>query len=373
MRTIIQDLPLSLTIFLFCVSAVLVWLSGVRLSKYADKIIEKTGTSEIFIGTLGLATITSLPEVATTLSASLANNADLAINNLLGSISLQITILAIGDALIGYTSLSGILENPVSRLQAICLTFLLSLTAIAILYSDFAIFHVGFWSIILFIFYVGLFYLVSYFKGIRWWLTEPEERESIGKVKAIVSERLAEREQTVQSEEKPSENKVKVSLFSMLSTKVGFFSLLAAVAVLFGGYIIATSADIIANKTGLGSGFMGFFFIGLTTSLPELSTTIVAIKLKRYRMAFSNIFGTNLLNIGLILVADIFFFDGPVLNEVSNFAAVAAMLGIMLTSIYQVGLTLKFKKTFFRLGFDSLLVVLFYIAGAIILFNMRSM
>ena len=89
-------------------------------------------------------------------------------------------------------------------------------------------------------------------------------------------------------------------------------------------------------------------------------------------MAFSNIFGTNILNVGLVLLADLFHTEGPALDEVSNFAAVGAILGIMLTCIYQIGLLIRFKKTFFRLGFDSLLVVLFYIAGAIILFTLRN-
>ena len=206
----------------------------------------------------------------------------------------------------------------------------------------------------------------------KWWLTEPEERQSIGKVKAIVSERIAEKEENDEKEEDDADNKEKEKASKVLMSKLGFFFLLAAIGVLAGGYFVANSADIIAEKTGMASSFMGFFFVGLTTSLPELSTTISAAKLKRYRMAFSNIFGTNLLNVGLVLLADLLYIKGPVLDEVGNFAAAGAILGILLTSIYQIGLTIKFKKTFFRLGFDSILVVLFYIIGAIILFNMRS-
>jgi cation:H+ antiporter len=60
--------------------------------------------------------------------------------------------------------ISGLLDNPVSRLQAICLSFLLAVAVIAILYKDFAIFHIGVWSVVLFAFYVGLFYIINYFK-----------------------------------------------------------------------------------------------------------------------------------------------------------------------------------------------------------------
>ncbi len=347
----------------------LVWGAGVKLSKYADEIIDKTGISEVFIGTLGLAVITSLPEVATTISATLANNVSLAINNLFGSIALQVLVLAVADAFIKGTSLSGSLENPVSRFQAICLSFLLSAAAIAILYEDIAIFHVGLWSVVLFCLYLALFYLINYFKRMKWWLTEPEERESIGKVKAIVSKRMEEiKEDDTEEEGDSGEEK----LSDVVMSKLGLFFLLSAMGILAGGYFVANSADVIAERTGIGSSFMGYFFVGLTTSLPELSTTISAAKLKRYRMAFSNIFGTNLLNVGLVLLADLLYLEGPALDEVGNFAAAGAVLGILLTSLYQIGLTIKYKKTFFRLGFDSILVIIFYIIGATILFNMRQ-
>lgn len=351
----------------------LVWGAGVKLSKYADEIIDKTGVSEVFIGTLGLAVITSLPEVATTVSATLANNVSLAINNLFGSIALQVLVLAVADAFIKETSLSGSLENPVSRFQAICLSFLLSAAAIAILYEDVAIFHVGLWSVVLFCLYLALFYIINYFKRMKWWLTEPEERESIGKVKAVVSKRLEEiKEEREENDNEEEGDKGEEKLSDVVMSKLGLFFLLSAIGILVGGYFVANSADVIAERTGIGSSFMGYFFVGLTTSLPELSTTISAAKLKRYRMAFSNIFGTNLLNVGLVLLADLIFLEGPALDEVGSFAAAGAVLGILLTSLYQIGLTIQYKKTFFRLGIDSILVVIFYIIGATILFNMRQ-
>ena len=78
MGNFIQNLSLAWITAIFCLAAVLVWWSGVRLSNLADRIIGKTGISEVFIGSLGFAVITSLPEVATTVSATLLDNVDLA-------------------------------------------------------------------------------------------------------------------------------------------------------------------------------------------------------------------------------------------------------------------------------------------------------
>jgi cation:H+ antiporter len=203
----------------------------------------------------------------------------------------------------------------------------------------------------------------------KWWLTEPKERESIGKVKSIVSKRIEEIEE---EKDDAADDHEQLKMYHVLMTKLGLFFLLSAIGILVGGYFVANTADVIAEKIGLGSNFVGYLFVGLTTSLPELSTTISAAKLKRYRMAFSNIFGTNILNVGLVLLVDLLHVEGPALDEVGNFAAVGAILGILLTCIYQIGLTIRFRKAFFRLGFDSILVVLFYLAGMIILFNMRG-
>ena len=364
----LQNLPLVWNILIFVVAAAVVWAAGVRLSRYADKLIDKTGVSDVFVGSIGLAVITSLPEVATTISATLANNAGMAINNLFGSIALQVTVLVVADAYIKKTSLSGLLESPVARLQATCLVFLLAVAAISIMHNDVAIFHIGVWSVTLFLLYVGASYMVNYFKGLKWWITEPRERESIGEVKAIVREH--ERKQHDGADRK-ADDEPEIPLSTALWSSLGLSVLIAAVFVLVGGYFVANSADVISQKTGIGSNFMGFFFVGITTSLPELSTTISAVKLQRPRMAFSNIFGTNLLNVGMVFLADVFYFNGPVLNEVGTFSAAAALLGIVLTSVYLMGLTIQLKRAFFNLGVDSILIVLFYIAGSIILLTIK--
>lgn len=367
MNEFIEDLPLIWNIAIFILSGILVWRSGIKLSKFADKIIDRTGLSEVFIGTLGLALITSLPEVAITLSATFANNINIAINNLLGSSVLQITILAVGDAMISNTSITASIENPASRLQVNCLSFLLGVAAIAILYEDIPVFHVGLWSVVIFIFYLFFFYMINYFKNTQGWQSEPEKHISIEKVKDIVSKKTDQRKKE-NSQDSDGEEKTSRVLMSSL----GLFSLLAAIGILIGGTFVGQTADVISERTGLGSSFMGFLFTGLASALPELSTTIKAVKLGRYEMAFSNIFGTTLLNVSMILLIDLFYFHGPVLNEVDNFSVAGATLGLVLISIYQMGLTLKLKKTFFRMGLDSIAVILCYIIGIIILFNMRN-
>ena len=171
--------------------------------------------------------------------------------------------------------------------------------------------------------------------------------------------------------ESQEENDDLISIGTFFKSK-GLWFLLLSVLILVAGYFVVKTSEMIAEETGIGTSFAGLVLIAITTSLPEISTTIAAVKLKRYDMAVSNIFGTNLFDITLIFLADLFFLKGPVLSELSQFEVVAAFLGIVLTSIYVVGIATRNKKSFLKLGYDSWIILLTYITGILILFNMKG-
>ncbi|MHA1158499.1 MAG: sodium:calcium antiporter, partial [Alphaproteobacteria bacterium] len=121
-----------------------------------------------------------------------------------------------------------------------------------------------------------------------------------------------------------------------------------------------------------GSGLFGFVFIGLTTSLPEISSMIGAARLKRYELAIGDIFGTNLFDLLLIPVADLAF-RGPLLASAGRFEMLAATLGAVLTAIYVIGLINRRNRTILRMGYDSALVVVVYFGGLLLLNSVRPL
>jgi cation:H+ antiporter len=137
------------------------------------------------------------------------------------------------------------------------------------------------------------------------------------------------------------------------------------------GFVLARSGEAVAEQTGLGSSFVGALFVGLSTSLPEISTVVSAVRLGRYLLAFSDIFGTNIIDIALIGLVDAVFLGGPVLNEVGTFSIFTAILGIAVTLLYLAGLVERRDLTFGRLGMDSWAVVVTWLGGVAILFVLR--
>lgn len=145
----------------------------------------------------------------------------------------------------------------------------------------------------------------------------------------------------------------------------------ASVVILVAGFFLARSGDAIAKQTGLGPSFIGFVLGGIATSLPELSSTISAVRLRQYEMAFADAFGTNLFSAMLIFFADLAYPGQPVLNETGRFSLFATLLGIALTAIYLAGIVVRPKHSILRMGLDSMLVLVIAVTGFLVLFQLR--
>jgi cation:H+ antiporter len=146
---------------------------------------------------------------------------------------------------------------------------------------------------------------------------------------------------------------------------------LAAAVIFAAGWVVAQTGDALAGQTGLGSSFVGVALVAASTSLPELSTTLAAVRRGRHEMAVSGILGTNCLEVALLFLADVTYRESPILATADQSALVAASMGLVVTSIYLLGLLERRDGTVARLGWDSLAVLCSYIAGLLALYHVR--
>ena len=112
--------------------------------------------------------------------------------------------------------------------------------------------------------------------------------------------------------------------------------LAAAGLILLASNFLAKSADIIALRTGLGRSFIGVVLLATATSLPELGTGVSAITLvDAPDLAVGDAFGSNLFNLFIIGILDIFWRNSgsPILNSVSTTSVIVGILGILVISI----------------------------------------
>lgn len=79
------------------------------------------------------------------------------------------------------------------------------------------------------------------------------------------------------------------------------FIILGLAGLIIGGRLIVTSAVSIAESIGMSERVIGLTVVSIGTSLPELATSIIAVRKKNVDIAIGNVVGSNIFNIFLIL------------------------------------------------------------------------
>jgi cation:H+ antiporter len=326
---------LWLNALIFVAAAAAVWWAGARVTRYADAISEMTGLGQALIGLLLLGGITSLPEIAVSVTAGITGNAGLAVSNILGGVALQVVIIAVGDALLRRHAMTFKVARPAILLQAVFSCLLLCIVVAAVVVGDAAVLGVGLWSSGILVAGIFMLWLISRYRNSQAWRPDPEPEPEEG-----------------EQEGKPGTLRRAVLLTSG-----------AGAIILVAGFLLSKTGEAIAGQTGISENFVGATLVGIATSLPEISTVVTAVRIRRYMMAFSDIFGTNIFDVMLIFLVDVAYPGPPVISEQGSFAAFGALLGAVVTLIYVAGLIERRNKTLMRLGMDSWFVIAAYLCG----------
>lgn len=343
-------LSIWVNLAIFAGAAVVVWIAGTKLAYYADAISERTKLSKAFLGLILLGVATSLPEIATTITAALLDNVPLLAGNLLGGVALQTTLLAVVDVIAIRRALTFFTPQPVLLFQGVMQLLLLSLAVAGSAAGE----PVS----------LGGFGLTSALVAAGYGLTVKWSRPG--------NDRLPKWKATHVPEQSAEEQREQPSPLRHLSNRSLFiYSSVSAVAILVSGWALAQIGDTLAEQTRLGSSFVGVALIAASTSLPELSTSLAAVREGNHQMAVSNILGTNCLTVAMFFLADAVYRGGPVLGATDRSAMFAGSLAMVLTCIYLLGLLERRDRTLFRMGYDSLAVFITYLTGLVVLYFLR--
>jgi cation:H+ antiporter len=313
---------------IFLGSSALLVLAATRLAKYGDAIAARTGLGRLFVGTLLLAGATSLPELLTTINAFEQGVPELAAGNLLGSNMFNMLLLAVLD-LIGRQA--RILRRVAMKhaLTASLATLLIGMVAFFILADvDITVGHVGVDSLLL---------IATYVIGVR--LIQSNNPAAAGDVEP---EDLAG--------------------VPRLGVALAGFGGATLVLILVSPWLVSSSKQI-AELSGLGTGFVGTALVAVVTSLPEVATSIAAVRLGAYDLAIGNLFGSNAFNMLALGISDFFYRPGPFLGIIPPGFALVALLGLMLTGLALIGNLARVERRLLFVEADALAIILVYGAG----------
>ena len=346
----LDSLSLYAIALIFLVAGCLVWIAGTRLAYHGDELATRFGLTKGFVGLIFLAAVTELPEIVTTLTGAHVDNAALVLGNMFGGITMQTAILAVADFFAVRYALSSWPRKPTHALLAVLLIILLSALLIITVIGDASLaFNVGIGAICLSCGYPLVIVLLRNYDEMDTWtpVDMPHAPETDGN-----GQTTAGRYQSISN-----------GKLILHSVAYSFLILLAGIA-------LAITASAIADRTGLGSSFIGVTLLAASTSLPELSTTLAAARIGAYTMAISNIFGSNLIMLALILPADLMYRGGPILAEADAAAKFSIATGILVTAIYAAGILIRRTPQVLGAGLDSWLVMTVYSLSIVMLFHL---
>ncbi len=307
---------MELVLFLF-LAGLTIYLSF-KLSYYADILNKTSNISGVFIGGILLAGLTSLPEFVTCLSSIFLNNPYLAIGDILGSNFFNISIMCLFDILFIKTMFYNYTKNKyyIIYLLLIINYFIMYLFMGGIFNLE--LFNIGIPSFIIIISYI------IYLKKAQ----EKDSKKEIIKTKEHVL--------------------LKFLIVGILMVIVSIF--------------LTLIVNLIADKNpNVASSFIGAILLGITTSMPEVITFIALIKMKSFDLALSDIIGSNLFNLLILAIGDIFLKNKEIYYFVDKESMFLLVFGFILTilSFYQNNRKVVKNKLIYIV--PSLIGVLLYI------------
>lgn len=322
--------------FILCTSAIV--YAGTKLSRYGDIIAEKTGLGRTWIGVVLMASVTSLPELVTGISSvTYAGVPDIAVGDVLGSCVFNMLILALLDAVYRPMPISAKAHQG-HILSAGFGILLLGVVALSIFFANhvFPLGWIGVYSIV---------FIVIYFIAMR--MVYSYEKKQI----ALFINKTIELH------------------YGDIPTRTAVVHYaINAVIVIIAAVFLPKIGEGIAETTGLGQSFVGNTFIAISTSLPELVVSLAAVKMGAVDLAIGNLFGSNIFNILILGIDDIFFVKGPLLSFVNQNHIISALSAIMMTAIAIIGLTYRAERKPLLIAWDSAGIVVVFMINLTLLY-----
>lgn len=309
---------------LYVLLAFFVVFFAIRLSYYVDVLDKKTNVSGAFIGGVLLAAVTSLPELFTALTAVLSlDKPQLVQGDVLGSNIFNLTV--IGVLLLLYTKGYKKAKLSNSHFTTVCYGIVMYIcTLFAILFQkEIALgsFNLNIMTIVI---------LILYFINVK----------------------FMQNDTSVENEE---EDACDLSIQQVCVRFAIYSILLVAVSIL-----LTYVTDEISHQLNLGSTVAGAIFLGVATSLPELSASFNLVRMGNYNASFGNIVGSNLFNFTILCVGDFLYTKGGIYIHEPQ---VLNLIGFGMLSSVLVILLIRLKSSVLFVRICSFLIVLSYVVS----------
>lgn len=312
--------------------AIVILIAGVRLTRVADTLAERTGLGDAIGGALLLGAVTSLPGIATTVTGSLGGDPAFGLANPVGGVAVQTVWLAIADLLYRRANLEHAAASLQNVLQTIILMALLTVPAVA--YAT---------------------------PGLRWGWIHPVTLlipvvygYGLHLLRSMQEEPMWRPVRTSTTEEEHDDHPVSERTLPQLWLALAGLGLVVGVA----GWAIGRAGLGIIATTGVSGGLVGFTLTTAVTSLPELVVLITAVRMGALTLGVGNIIGGNTFDTLMITFADMFYLDGPVYRDAGEQGLLLLGGTSLMIAVLAAGLVVRDRK---GIGFEGVAIPSIYL------------
>lgn len=336
MSEVLASWPLGAVIALFAAGGAAVTLAGTSIAGVADRLADRTGLGEAFIGALAVGASTSLSGCVVSAVAAADARPALALGNALGGIAAQTAFLAVADLAHRGANLEHAAASLPNLLQGALLIGLLALPLVAIATPGLAVLGVH---------PVSLLLLGGYLFGLR--LAREARGHPMWRPRRTRATRI----------DRPDPEGIATPLARLLPTFLALAVVLGA-----GGFVLARTGAVLSERTALSASVVGVAFTAVATSLPELVTAVAAVRRGALQLAVGTILGGNVFDVLLVALSDAVYPGGTIYPHAPRELLLVVGATQLMTAILLLGMLRREEHGIANIGFESVLVLAIYVA-----------
>jgi cation:H+ antiporter len=338
-----SEWSLAQALIVFGACALVIAIAGTRITRVVDQLADRTGVGEAAAGAVLLGAATSLGGSVLSVTAAWNGHAELAVSNALGGIAVQTFFLAVADMVYRRANLEHAAASAPNMMQNGLLICLLSVIMLAPMLPDITVFGIHPVTPALFGFYLY---------GLK--LVQGATESPMWRPASTLDTREDTPDDTTQ-------------MPSMVRLWTEFLGLMAVLGV--AGWALEPSATTIARETGLGQTVVGVMLTAISTSIPELVTSVAAVRRGALTLAVGGIIGGNAFDTLFTAASDLAYRDGSIYHAMSNDARFWVALTILMSGILMMGLIRRERVGIGRIGAESMAIMVLYLGGVWLLLS----
>ena len=315
---------MAVVIILFLIGFVLITKGADIFIDCTVQIGRRTGISELILGATIVSFATTLPELTVSVFASIDNHTTMSLGNAVGSIICNTGLI------LGLVAIISPFKVDKKMFFSKSIILLISVIALMFLGRDGSINKID--GILLI--FILIIFMYSNIKSVS------------GQNKNNLSRN---------AESNPCNN-VKKSKHENL--KIGILFVMGLIMMVIGSRLLVDNGVKIASFIGIPQGIISLTVIALGTSLPELVSSLTAIKKQHHAISVGNILGANILNIVSFISISSLINDLPILSQNIRIDFVF-MIIILLTLILPTMKTGKLQRLQGLLLLSAYIIYLF--------------